>query len=74
MGGAALIHLTELPTATIDFTAATTALGTWGTDVQTFMLAQGLVIAGVLALVGGFVLVVHTIRKRLNLRKGIAKV
>jgi len=32
------------------------------------------VIAGVLALVGGFVLVIHTIRKRLNLRHGIVKV
>jgi len=57
------------PTATIDFTAATTALGTAVADIQTFVLAQGLVIFAAVAVVAAVFTVLGVILRRMNLRK-----
>jgi len=58
-----------LPTATIDFTAATTAIGQSVLDVQTFVLAQAFSLFTYGAVVGAVLLVVGLILRWAGLRK-----
>jgi len=55
-------------------TAATTAIGTSAADFQAFHVAQALLVAAALAITGGAVLVVGTVRRKLGLAGTLRRV
>jgi hypothetical protein len=69
-----LIHRPTHPTATIDFAAATTAIGQSATDIAAFLMAQTVAVGAALALLGGVVLVISVLRKKAGLKNGLRKV